>query len=491
MKKNIFVLLVFFIMTVFGGTAHALIPCTSSISPKSYSFSRFADSTFVIVTSTCAWTATTSASWIGVSPTGGPSNGLVKVSVSANPNPSLRFGTATIAGKTFTVTQAKGLIPCTSSISPTSHSFSRFAGSTAVTVTSTCAWTATTSSLWIGVSPTSGSSNGTVTVSVLANPSPSLRFGTATIAGKTFTVTQAKGLIPCTSSISPTSHSFSRFAGSTAVTVTSTCAWTATTSSLWIGVSPTSGSSNGTVTVSVLANPSPSLRFGTATIAGKTFNVSQQAFIPVTYSYEYSQPYYSSSTIDWIGIALSNASNYYEASIEIVVRATNGDLITEIYKNLPASGKTAFVVDTLGSGWMNVRSDQPLSGLVFLGRDSLMADIPFVDSPEASLVIPHSTQNAEWDTTILLCNPQSSNVSVNVINVDEQGLMVAQKSLILPAKGSGSYLLSDFFGVQELGGKIYLQATSGISAFALYSNVKSGGSYFAGINAVAESYIIK
>ena len=121
-----------------------------------------------------------------------------------------------------------------------------------------------------------------------------------------------------------------------------------------------------------------------------------------------------------------------------------------------------------------------------------MADIPFASNLEQNLVVPHYAQDATWDTTLMICNPAQSSVTVNIILVDEQGHMVAQQSVVIVANGSDKYLLSDLFSSQSaLSGKIYLQATSGICAFALYSNTKNNGTYFAGINSVPESYIIK
>lgn len=209
--------------------------------------------------------------------------------------------------------------------------------------------------------------------------------------------------------------------------------------------------------------------------------------------YNYYLPYYSSVDGDWTGLALSNGSTEKTASIDIVVRHTNGDILTKIDKELSASGKTSFSVNDGGAnhGWINILSDQPLSGLAFVGHNYLMANIPFVDGLERNLVIPHIAQDNAWDTTIMLCNPSDESVSVKVINVNDQGGMVTQKSLTLVANGSGSYLLSDLFDGIVLAGKIYLQATSKISAFALYSDMKNGGNYFAGINAVAENYIVK
>ena len=119
-----------------------------------------------------------------------------------------------------------------------------------------------------------------------------------------------------------------------------------------------------------------------------------------------------------------------------------------------------------------------------------MADIPFINKLEKNLVIPHVAQDVKWDTTLMICNPQDNACNINVINVDNHGGMVFQKSLTLAAHGCGSYSLGTLF-TGTLGDRIYLQASSEIAAFALYSDTKSGGSYYAGINAVPEDYTIK
>ncbi len=85
-------------------------------------------------------------------------------------------------------------ISCSYTIQPTSQSFNAGGGTGSVTVTtaSGCAWTATSNPSFITItSGASGSGNGTVNYSVTANTSTSSRTGTLTIAGQTFTVTQA------------------------------------------------------------------------------------------------------------------------------------------------------------------------------------------------------------------------------------------------------------------------------------------------------------
>jgi M6 family metalloprotease-like protein len=97
------------------------------------------------------------------------------------------------SGPTMTATMAVGPPPCTYSISPTSQSFSASGGTGSVSLTtqSGCNWTAVSNASWIMItSNSSGAGSGTVNYSAGANTSASLRSGTMTIAGKTFTVSQ-------------------------------------------------------------------------------------------------------------------------------------------------------------------------------------------------------------------------------------------------------------------------------------------------------------
>ena len=126
------------------------------------------------------------------------------------------------------------VVTCTYSLFPTSQSVTAIAttGTLSVTSASDCAWTATSNVDWITItSGSSGSGNGTVVYAVAANPSGSSRTGTLTIAGQTFTVTQAGLAVPsCTLTASPSTIS----AGQSS-TLTATCnpaatsyAWTNT-----------------------------------------------------------------------------------------------------------------------------------------------------------------------------------------------------------------------------------------------------------------------
>ncbi|HEU4765847.1 MAG TPA: M36 family metallopeptidase, partial [Pyrinomonadaceae bacterium] len=83
---------------------------------------------------------------------------------------------------------------CSFSINPTSASFTAAGGSASVTVSTTagCNWTAVSNNSFITItSGASGSGSGTVNYSVAANTSTASRSGSLTIAGLTFSVSQA------------------------------------------------------------------------------------------------------------------------------------------------------------------------------------------------------------------------------------------------------------------------------------------------------------
>jgi hypothetical protein len=181
-----------------------LVNCSSdSISPTSATVSGAGGtgSVRVEIKSGQAWTASTtreSWDWIGISSGDkGTGNGTVNYFVLANKTGSSRTGSLKIAGLTFTITQQAQRVGCTYSISSTSNPFgpAPASGTVNVTTDSDCSWTASTtpgSWDWLGISSgDKGTGNGTVNYFVLVNKTGRARTGTLTIAGKTFTVTQA------------------------------------------------------------------------------------------------------------------------------------------------------------------------------------------------------------------------------------------------------------------------------------------------------------
>ena len=187
----------------------AAVPCNYSLAPAALSVASTGEtgSTAVDAPNGCDWTAVSNnTGWLTVtSGSSGSGDGSVGFSASANASSNPRTGRLTIGGQTFTVTQDGA--PCTYSISPTSHSIAAGSatGSTDVTAPDGCGWSAVSNNTgWLTVtSGASDSGNGSVGFSASANTSPSQRIGTLTVAGQTFTVTQAGA--GCTFAISSNS----------------------------------------------------------------------------------------------------------------------------------------------------------------------------------------------------------------------------------------------------------------------------------------------
>ncbi|MBX3278426.1 MAG: hypothetical protein KF868_10530 [Acidobacteria bacterium] len=179
---------------------------------------------------------------------------------------------------------------CSYTISPTSQSFNANGGSGSVTVTAGggCGWSATSQAGFVAItSGASGNGNGVVNFSVSANSGTVGRTGTLSIAGQTFTVTQAGS--SCSYSVSPLMVNVSSGGGTGTISVTTTggCSWSATSGANFISItSGAGGVGNGIVGYLVVANPNASLRVGTLTIAGHTLTITQDAAVsPPSFAY--------------------------------------------------------------------------------------------------------------------------------------------------------------------------------------------------------------
>jgi hypothetical protein len=262
----------------FNITQNGVPGCNYSIFPAAQNFSASAGGGTFSVTTTagCAWTATTSASWITITAASGSGTGTVSFSVGANTGP-VRNGTINLQGQIFTVSQASG---CSFSINPISRNFGASGGAGSVLVSASnaaCSWTATSNAAWLTItSGASGAGNGTVNYAVSSNPGATGRSATLTIAGINFAVTQDPAS-SCVFSMTPVSQNFAVGGGSGSVGVTtqSGCGWAATSNSAWITITPgSSGSGSGTVNYSVSANAGPQ-RSGSITIDSLSLSVTQ------------------------------------------------------------------------------------------------------------------------------------------------------------------------------------------------------------------------
>lgn len=260
-------------------TQAGTVDCTYAITPLSKSAAAAGDSGVISVTAgaSCAWTASSTASWLTVtSGSSGTGFGSVNYSVAANTGAS-RTASLLVAGKIFTVAQSGGG-PCTYSISPSAKAVGRSGESFNVTVTTdaACSWSAASTNLWMRVTAGSlGKGNGTVGVTVGANLIPSERTGTMIIAGQTFTVIQEEAT--CTYSVTPGAPTFGSAGGTIPLWVGTydACSWTASASAAWVSIPTTTRLGWGIVNLTVSPNTSGSARTTTIVVAGKSVTVTQ------------------------------------------------------------------------------------------------------------------------------------------------------------------------------------------------------------------------
>ncbi len=240
-----------------------------TISPSSSSVANTAGSFVASVTANVAWTSSSNANWLSISPSSGTGNGSVTLNHSANSGVA-RSGVVTLSGggasTTITVTQAAA---ASLTVTPTSQSVAVNAGNFDITVSSNIAWTVSSNAAWLTPSPSSGSNNGMVTASFTANTGAA-RTGTLTFTGggitRTTTITQAAA-VANSLVVTPTTQSVGNASGSFSATVASNIAWSVSSNAAWLTINPSSGSGNASVSVNYTANTGTA-RTGTLTFTG-------------------------------------------------------------------------------------------------------------------------------------------------------------------------------------------------------------------------------
>lgn len=245
----------------------------------------------------CAWTATSEASWVQVSPANGQGESPITLAVAANPEGRSRTGAVVINGTRLSVAQEAA--PCRYEVSPTSVRLSHDAGrgTFRVSATAACEWQASTNDGWVRILNSSGSSNGTVEVEVGPNTARAPRVATLSIAGQTVTLTQDSESTPtpppgppnpnpspnCTASIDSADRSFNASGGSGSFRVNAPpgCRWTASSNANWVDItSGASATGSETVGYRVAANTTTSARTAAITASGQTHVIRQEGEPP-------------------------------------------------------------------------------------------------------------------------------------------------------------------------------------------------------------------
>ena len=261
-----------------------------TLSKSEVEFTGTANSESITVSTNCSWSVSSSSDWLTTTQKDNT------ITLSATPNETDSYRTATVSvshegttntSKKITVRQA----PASVNASTETLVFNNTAGSVNVTVNSEANWTASTSSSWMEVSPSSGiAGTATMTVSVSPNTATSERTGYVIISiggnQRIQIPVRQRGIYIETDR---TELSFTASGGSQEFAVLSNTSWTVSSVPSWITVSPGNGEGDGKVKVTAQDNPNTANRSGvihitqsglsidvaiTVTQAGKTFDVN-------------------------------------------------------------------------------------------------------------------------------------------------------------------------------------------------------------------------
>jgi hypothetical protein len=293
------------------------LACSYSLSPTNHTQSSSSGSNFFVLSTGstgCLWSASTTNPWLHLVNGSGAGSGDVGYTVDGNTLLTDRVGAITIAGQSFTVTQAAFV--CSYGLSATSavHTVAAATNTVSVTAANQCSWSVSNNIPWVSILSASSNGTGSVTYAVTtgstgclwsasttnpwihlvsgagagssnggytvdANPALADRVGVITVEGHSLILTQRAF---CLYSISPTNaaYNFSSSNGTVSVTAGALCSWTASTSNSWIAIGTNgSGTENGAFDYSIAGNPLTSARTGSIVVAGQVLTVTQAGFV--------------------------------------------------------------------------------------------------------------------------------------------------------------------------------------------------------------------
>jgi len=235
----------------------------------------------------CSWSGGSGAPWARLTPASGTGSGTIIVNVDANPSTSARTATLTIAGQTIGFQQAG--TTCTYALQSSGASVPGGGGAGAVGVIApaACSWTSASSNPdWLAI--VSAGSSGSSDVQFVAQPNPAAapRTGSLTIAGLTYTVTQAPAI--CTYTLTPGNLTVAEGGASDSFAFSASnlgCYAEVKSDASWIHVTTMFAGprgivlnlSSGSVAIAVDPNPFAIARTGVVEIGASTFTVTELA----------------------------------------------------------------------------------------------------------------------------------------------------------------------------------------------------------------------
>lgn len=374
------------------------------------------------------WRIENEIDWISTSHTSGSSSTSVNVGVTENKSgDAVRMGIFYLRSNVgdwkyetpISVTQAKATPSI--SLSESEISFMGTASSEIVTVTANCSWTVSSSATWLTVSK----KDNTITLTVTSNESNSNRTATVSVIHSGTTNVSQKitvRQVPASINASTEALVFNNTAGSANVTISAEASWTASSSSSWIDVSPTSGSS-GTSTMKISVSPNTSISERTGYV-NLSIGGSQRIQIPVRQRGIYLETELSELSFNAAGgsqnLSVISNTSWIVSSVPSWITVS------------PSQGEGDGVVKVIASENPNTTNR---SGVIHFTQTGLSLDV--------EVVVVQEGKTFDVDTTVLNFDDK---VSTQTITIQTDGTWSASASdswiTISPTTDSGNSTLS-------------------------------------------------
>lgn len=384
-----------------------------SVNPGNIEVASDASSTTIAVTANCEWSASSSASWLTVSPTSGNGSKNITLTASANNNSSSRNCSVTIKSKdgsaqaVINVVQSSNIPQLT--VSPASINLGTAATESSFSIKSNMQWTVTSNQTWLTLQTKSGSGNAQVKFNVTKNTGFS-REGTITVKAKdgsiqTLVVVKQAGNSAAIT-ITPNSIEIGAGAQKTKVQLKASESWYIISPDPWYTVSPRSGSGNAEITIDVTKNPYTYERTSNIRVYSTRDNIERATLKLVqeesteTSKYLYlnlseinfsnsandQQSFIVSSNTSWSiyscpsWLKLSTSSGSYNSTVYATTNSSNtsGTTRTGYIRVKSSDGKTASIYVTQGSSTSSNSVVTP-TNIVTL-KDAIALDFNFSSS---------------------------------------------------------------------------------------------------------------
>ncbi len=246
------------------------------VDPMSVSFNSSGGSQTISVNSNADWTVLEESDWLSVSPASGSGDGSFVMTVTNNAYSTERVTSVfvmsgNISRRIAVTQQALEQLPYLT-IDSTQMIFGPEGGTSTLHVTSNVIWTAHNPVDWLTLSTESGQGNGTIEVTAAVNMTMRPRSCVVNVTDGNINVVLHVLQRPHDPyiSVDMTSIEMPQSGGDSVVTVSSNQDWKVSCTESWIHLNPTTGTEDGTFTVTVDPNMSPIQRVGHVQVIGLT-----------------------------------------------------------------------------------------------------------------------------------------------------------------------------------------------------------------------------